>query len=65
MILAGYKVLAAYGHRTTRLSKGLDELLQKDANSKRITVGDPCCRFFLYLITSFFMPSKKKDETKS
>ena len=25
--------------RTIRLSKGLDELLQKDANSKRITVG--------------------------
>ena len=25
--------------RTVRLSKGLDELLQKDANSKRITVG--------------------------
>jgi hypothetical protein len=27
------------GLRTIRLSKGLDELLQKDANSKRITVG--------------------------
>jgi len=27
--------------RTTGLSKGLDELLQKDANSKRIIVGDP------------------------
>jgi hypothetical protein len=25
--------------RTIRLSKGLDELLQTDANSKRITVG--------------------------
>src|SRR5438445_12176237 len=25
--------------RTIRLSKGLDELLQKDANSKRISVG--------------------------
>jgi hypothetical protein len=25
--------------RTIRLSKGLDELLQKDTNSKRITVG--------------------------
>ena len=25
--------------RTIRLSKGLDELLQRDANSKRITVG--------------------------
>jgi len=25
--------------RTIRLSKGLDDLLQKDANSKRITVG--------------------------
>ena len=25
--------------RTIRLSKGLDELLQKDAHSKRITVG--------------------------
>jgi hypothetical protein len=25
--------------RTIRLSKGLDGLLQKDANSKRITVG--------------------------
>jgi hypothetical protein len=25
--------------RTVRLTKGLDELLQKDANSKRISVG--------------------------
>jgi hypothetical protein len=45
MISAGYKAPATVREdkktmlRTIRLSKGLDDLLQKDANSKNITVG--------------------------